>query len=270
MTDTEIQATGQSGNAFRVGGLLGQTFQVMFANIVPFGLFALALTVLEGLLYWGVLDLPPWNVQGLGGRSQAELLAQSGGMLIMIGVSNLLVSVILSAVLTAILIYGTVTYLRGQQTTIGAYLTNSGRVIVPVVVVSLIAGILAGLGSILLIVPGVFLFVIWWVAIPAVVVERAGIGGSLKRSSELSRGNRWRVLGVIVILILISIALTYPLQTFGRSISATFGSATLLVAAVVAVTFTRMLYAVATGVGYYQLRVAKEGADIEQIAAVFD
>lgn len=270
MTETTIQATAAPGAVFRVGGLLGQTFQVMFANIVPFGLIALALTVLESLLYWALLDLPIFGIWGLGGRSEAEFMAQPGAEIGLNILGNFVISTVLYAVLTATLIYGTVMYLRNSPTTVGAYLSNGGRVVFPVVIVSLIVSILAGLGSILLIVPGVLLFIRWWVAVPAVVVERAGIGGSLSRSAELTRGNRWRVLGALIILLLISTVLTYPFQKFGGLLAQGLGSVPLLIIAGIIFTFARMMFTVATGVGYYQLRVAKEGADIEQIAAVFD
>ena len=44
----------------------------------------------------------------------------------------------------------------------------------------------------------------------------------------------------------------------------------LLIVVLLVNTVAKLLYTVAAGVGYYQLRTTKEGADIEQIAAVFD
>ncbi len=270
MTELHEQNLESAGKGFTVGGMLRQTFQVVFANIVPFGVIALALTILEGLLYWFLLDMPAFGIDGLGGRSQAEMMEDFGAGVGLTIAGNTILSTIIYALLTALLIYGTVMYLRGQPAPLSAYISNGAQVIFPVFIVSLIVSLSMTLGMILLIVPGVIIYLMWWVAVPAVVVERAGIGDSLKRSAALTKGNRWRILGVFLVLVIIGIALTYPLQFFGLAIKDIVGLIPLLVLSLVVVTFSKVIYAVAVGVGYYQLRVAKEGADINQIAAVFD
>lgn len=70
-----------------------------------------------------------------------------------------------------------------------------------------LAGILAALGItlgfILLIVPGFFLLTIWSLIVPVIVLEGSGTMDSFGRSRELTRGNRWGVLGRIIVTVLI-------------------------------------------------------------------
>ncbi|MEC3911222.1 glycerophosphoryl diester phosphodiesterase membrane domain-containing protein [Sphingobium sp. CR2-8] len=61
---------------------------------------------------------------------------------------------------------------------------------------SLVSGLAMALGFVLLIVPGVLLFVRWAVGLPALLRENLGITEAMRRSSVLTQGNRWRILGL--------------------------------------------------------------------------
>ena len=116
-----------------------------------------------------------------------------------------------------------------------------------------------------LVAPGLFLITVWWVAVPATVVERTGVVASLGRSFELTRGHRWQVFGIIMIIYVGQTVLEQ--LTAGLLASAPIFSATLSV--VITVAFTAY-FAVATAVCYHDLRVLKEGVGIDDIAKVFD
>jgi hypothetical protein len=58
-------------------------------------------------------------------------------------------------------------------------------------------GILCGL--VLFLAPGLYAMTIWAVVVPAIVVERQSIVDAFRRSNALVRGNRWRVLAVILL-----------------------------------------------------------------------
>jgi hypothetical protein len=64
----------------------------------------------------------------------------------------------------------------------------------------------------LLIVPGLYLLTIWAVVVPAIVIDGHGIGYAFGRSRKLVRGSRWRVFGVIVVLIFIQLSVGFSLQ----------------------------------------------------------
>lgn len=67
--------------------------------------------------------------------------------------------------------------------------------------VALVVGAATLLGSMLLIVPGVLAFTVWAAAAPASTMEGASPGLALSRSARLTRGHRWRILGVTVIVV---------------------------------------------------------------------
>lgn len=65
--------------------------------------------------------------------------------------------------------------------------------------VSVIVGALVAVGLLVLVVPGVFAYLILALAAPIAVMERGQIGSSLSRSAALTRGHRGRILGAVAV-----------------------------------------------------------------------
>ena len=63
--------------------------------------------------------------------------------------------------------------------------------------VAVIVGVLVAVGLMLLVVPGVFAYLILVLAAPVAVMERGAVGASLRRSALLTRGHRGRILGAV-------------------------------------------------------------------------
>jgi hypothetical protein len=123
------------------------------------------------------------------------------------------------------------------------------------------------------------LYLVWFVATPACVVERLGVFRSLGRSAELTSGHYWSLFGMqlailIPAIIIGSIASAVAPAIFGAagaaalsaSLDTTLGQ---IVSSVWSAIWTAF-YAVLIAVTYHDLRVAKEGVDTEQIADVFE
>jgi hypothetical protein len=91
---------------------------------------------------------------------------------------------------------------------VGQLLRSVEPVFWPLVGVSLLFGIGVGIGFVLLIIPGLFLLVIWSVVAPVTVLERPGVFAAFGRSRELVRGNGWNVFGVIVLVFLIVVVIS--------------------------------------------------------------
>jgi hypothetical protein len=120
--------------------------------------------------------------------------------------------------------------------------------------------------GLLLIVPGVFLATIWFVALPVCIVEQLGISKSLRRSLELTGGHRWKLFGLMLLLLIPSMVdwlVVYWLNAVEMPVASTVGE---LLCNTVSTAFT----AAALIVTYHDLRVVKEGADFEHVAVVFD
>ena len=118
------------------------------------------------------------------------------------------------------------------------------------ILVGVVAGIAEGIGFLLLIIPGVILVTIWAVVAPAIVIERKGFD-AFGRSQELTRGNFWQVLGVIVVLFIIQIIIQQIFRAIGGGISdslITYAIFTLIGNVIVA-----PLSALAAAVMYFEL-----------------
>ena len=107
----------------------------------------------------------------------------------------------------------------------------------------------------------------WFVATPACVVEQLGPSDSMRRSAELTSGYRWKIFGLMLVLLVISAVVT-PL--IDLTLEDMGGGAVPLIAGLIWNGVWGAFYAIAAVVTYHDLRVAKEGVDIAQIAAVFD
>ena len=73
-------------------------------------------------------------------------------------------------------------------------------VLLPLIGVSILAGLGIAIGFVLFIIPGLILLVIWSVVAPVMVLERPGVFATFGRSRELVRGNGWAVFRVILIV----------------------------------------------------------------------
>ncbi|WP_158814375.1 hypothetical protein [Methylocapsa sp. S129] len=125
----------------------------------------------------------------------------------------------------------------------------------------------AALAVLLLVIPALIVLCVYVVAFPACIVERLGPIQSLSRSAFLTKGNRWRIFGLLIVLYL-GTALASQLIIFLAKLA---GGA--IFSALVSLPiqgFVGSFSAVTIGVLYAQLRVAREGVDIEPIAKVFD
>ena len=121
-----------------------------------------------------------------------------------------------------------------------------------------------------------------WVAVPAAVAETGNAVAALKRSAALTAGVRWRIIGMMLTLALlwvgVEIALiqaTAPNSTKnGFLVEFAVGQegpiSAYMLASLASTVVTGGLVAISSAVAYHDLRVAREGATLEEIASVFD
>lgn len=179
---------------------------------------------------------------------------------------HLLLSLLIYSFTQALIVHAAVQAMRGHPVRIGETLAATLPRFVPIVLVSLMTSVLAGLATVLLVVPGVIVLIALFVAQPACVVERLGADASLSRSAALTKGNRWRIFALCLVVFVLRAAFgaVAGLLLSGSPLVVLIGVDALVNALPLA------FYGVVTAVVYYQLRVLKEGVDIEQVAAVFD
>lgn len=130
------------------------------------------------------------------------------------------------------------------------------------------AGALAGagvaLGTLLVIVPGLYLATRWSMLAPALVIEGLGARASFRRSHALVKGRGWQVFGLLVILLLMtivaSVVIVEILQLSGADLVGSWiGSA-------VVNTIITPYAAIATTLVYFRLS-ARADADPAEVAA---
>lgn len=227
---------------FRVGEIFGKSFNVLALHFVPF----IAISALAGLpsLLFALQPKPS------SGQSWLQLT----------------VDLVLSSVCEAMILYATFQALRGRAVRIGESMAIGLRRFVPVVIASLAAAVAEGVGLLLLVVPGLIAMVMFAVAEPAIVVERLGPFEGLSRSIELTRGYRWSIFGLLFVVGLVE-------AVVGAIVGVTLRPGFLAwytIAIYVVGTLGRAYLSVLVAIVYHDLRVLKEGIDLDQIAAVFD
>ncbi len=118
------------------------------------------------------------------------------------------------------------------------------------------------------------LAIAWCVAIPAYVVERPRIMDVFGRSAELTRGNRWRIFGLVLIWVIAMLIVEMVFAVIGGLSSlATVGGFPLLTRLVV-LPLIQVINGLigATGVAalYVELRQIRDGVGPAGLAAIFD
>jgi hypothetical protein len=140
-----------------------------------------------------------------------------------------------------------------------------------------------GLGILLLIVPGIVLSIRWALTVPVAVLEHRGLRESLARSSELTKGHRWRVFlisGLIIVLIyIVALLVQVPLMVVlgvsqGQPLRPGELSPSAQIAIPVAGFLTQSVLSpimtIALSLVYYDERVRKEAFDLEHMMQQLD
>ncbi len=137
--------------------------------------------------------------------------------------------------------------------------------------------LLIGLGLVLLIIPGLWLYTILCLSLQVGVVEGSGVARSFARSGALTEGHRWRVFAALLI-VLVASALSVMSIAFVSTMLPTilgysdpifiFVSDGLLLAAFVAVFY--LFQAEFSAVLYYALRQTSEGLLATEVSETFE
>lgn len=250
-----------------IGQVIQATFQVIGRNIATFGLLSLILS-----------GIPTAIIAYL----QASSLSTSGGLNFNAGYFQAiafsgLAALITSAILQGALVYGTVQDLNGRKPTMADCLTTGLRAFLPLIGLTILLILVIGFGMVLLIVPGIMMACAWCVAVPALVADRTGVFGAFSRSAELTRGNRWRIFALFVVVWVIAIVIGAVIGAVSMALS--FGGALDPVALarspvrilgnLVSNTLSSLISSTGVAVLYVELRKAREGAAPQWLAEIF-
>jgi len=257
------------------GMSVGRVFTRGFGVIADNPLTVLGIAFLFGAIPTVALS---WFQQSLAltAMDRFQSIGASGIML----VSSLL-SLAIQGLVQGALVRATLAYVRGERATLGECVRASLAVLLPLVGLTLLMWLGVGIGFIFLFVPGIMLFVMWSVASPALVAERAGVLAAFGRSRYLTKGARWKVFGVEVIMIILYYlfvaafgALVYATVGFNfSSVAAIAATGTLplswLLATVISSTLVSMVWSTVQSSLYVELRNWKEGLPEQSLEEIF-
>lgn len=137
------------------------------------------------------------------------------------------------------------------------------RRFVPLVVVTLIVVVFGVIGLMLFAFPAFYVLARFFAVRQVVLLEDAGVGRAMRRTSELSVGTKWHILATLFFVAVLTFAIDIGVSLLiGRIPSQVFVN---LVSTAVAVVIGP-LFGIAETVLYYDLRIRKEGFDVEYMA----
>jgi hypothetical protein len=170
---------------------------------------------------------------------------------------------------------------EGRRAGLGETLMAGLTMAFPLLGLAIIGGIAMLIGFVLLIVPGIILYLMWSVAAPALVEERLGIGAALGRSRALTKGARWTILGLLLIVLVIAwlisaVAAVINVALYGgtEGMTAAVMSGTMPIGVMVVSLVTGTIFSAIGGVLmtslYVELRAWKDGPAGAALAEVFE
>jgi hypothetical protein len=258
---------------FGIGKVLAVGFRIWGRNLVPF--VALTAVLHSPLIIWAIV-----LTQGrLDHENLQHMIRYEGASIFLVPLLNILVS--------AVLTYGVVMELQGQRVSIYACIATGftrffaalGTMILVClcVVVSYVCGALLGAvgGGVVAAITGsllaLYIYSMFYVSTQAAVIDRPGVGGALLRSQVLTRGHRFALIALQLLLgaIAIGLMLAISAATRGDSFSPTRFRIWVYLDLARSV-LIGSLGATLAGVAYYYLRAEKEGTSAAELAAIFD
>jgi hypothetical protein len=174
--------------------------------------------------------------------------------------------------LTAILVRSSILHLNDGRSDVGGSALVALRMLGPLLLLSLLATLMLAAGLMLLIVPGIIVYLALIVAVPVLIVERRGIVGALRRSVELTRGSKGQILLIVLIELAVIVVLAVAAIPFVNLDAEWYDPFTTAEAIVNALTVSAstLVSSVLIASLYLELRTVKEGATLERLAAVFE
>jgi hypothetical protein len=201
---------------------------------------------------------------------------------IVANVLTALLSAILGAVLTGMLTVVVGEAVLGREISIREVWQRIQPRLLPLIGIAFLAGVLPFLGLIACIIPGVFLWGAYALAVPAFVLERVGVIEALRRSWRLAVPSWWRVWGIralaYLIISFVSSILAIPFFIAGLATTGIFsgdditGTPILFlvfvaVGSLIAQTITAPLTSGVLALLYVDRRIRAEGLDVTLAAS---
>jgi hypothetical protein len=262
-------ATTTAGGGIDIGRVMTRTFNSVgenFANLLIITLVLVAIP--SAAVGW---------VQQTFLASQGMMVSGAGSM-ITAGLANIVLSLVqlaLNAAAQGAIFYFVVSYLGGRKAVLGDAISVGVAHWWPLWLVGVCTTFMTILAAIALFFPGIMLACRWIVALPVQVIENKGVFESMGRSAELTKGRRWSIFGLLLIVVILIWILEFALiAVFIRPAAGLVSGMSsplfrVLFAPIIGL-ITTPLFSAGYASLYYELRSTREGVGVEALASVFD
>lgn len=136
--------------------------------------------------------------------------------------------------------------------------------VVPLVSTMLVATIAMTLGFVLLILPAFYMYARYFAIKQIVLLEDSGADAALRRTAELSKGVKGHILKTMALMVLVTFAITIGVSLVSTMIPSTIVQ---LAISTVLSTIVYPMFGITETLLYYDIRIRKEGFDIEYLAS---
>ena len=207
-----------------------------------------------------------------------QSLGIPGLAVIAAGLASMVIGIVFFAITQGALVRATVAHSQGRVAGFADSTMAGLRMIVPLFAAAILSAIGMAFGFLLLFVPGIILYCMWSVCAPAVVEERLGPIQALARSRYLTRGARWKIFGLTLVLVvsywlflaLVAVlgAAVYAGDPASEAVVGDLSPRLLAINAVVQ-TISSAVWGVVLASLYVELREWKDGPAADALADVF-
>lgn len=250
-----------------IGKVFQATFQVIKQRFAVLAGLSALLTVVPSL---GMLLLATPLFQGFSERPTNPF---PPSFLPLFGLASP-VLMLVTALSQASMTHVAISELSGAPTTFREALIIGVRRMLPVLGVVILSVLAAAMGFVFLIVPGVMIALAFCVVVPTITAERTTIFGAFDRSRALTRNNRWRIFGLVLIFMIASWVFEMVIAGLtGGFMPVALTSSSFLSRLAISVFegfFTTIVSTIGLAALYAELRRIKDGVGASDLAAVFD
>ncbi len=243
-----------------VGRIIGDTFSVLYRKLH----IVLVLGFIPALIELKLGNL--MNGASSGAEGDLETFSQI--------LAVVLLSWTISSIVTAAIVQMSYDARLNRPMKLGRYIAATIRNLPAIVVLSVVASLLSTLGLALLVVPGLWLYAVYSVTVPAIVIEGSGFR-ALGRSAELTRYYRWPVFLALALILLFVILITFVVVSVAPLTPVAFPAAIYIyfyVAPILEVAGSALSYGlvgIAVAMVFARLKEIKEGVGVGDLVEVF-
>lgn len=164
-------------------------------------------------------------------------------------------------------------YYLGTEVSVGEAYRYVGKRLLRLIGAAILVGLIVFGGFLLFVVPGV-IFALWYaIVVPIIIAEDCTIGQALSRSKSLVKGNLGKVFGLGLLIWLIGMIVQVPFAFLGQLVSSLLMGANQALGFMVSQFVNIIGNVIVAPIGaaayillYYDLRIRKEGFDLEMLA----